>query len=75
MKAAILDIRHLALPKMASVETGRAQQTTLVVLRLFGLDRAPARRCLVCHWHRDADGKLVAPWALDIDPAIARIHA
>jgi hypothetical protein len=67
MTAAILNTRRLALP-----ETVLPQDTTIDLLRLFGLDRAPPRRRLVCHWHRDADGKLVAAWEPEIGSAFAR---
>jgi hypothetical protein len=85
MKAAILNIRYpaqpnTALPKTALAKTTLAttvlpQDTTRDLLRLFGLDRPPTRQCLVCHWQRDANGKLIAAWEPEIDPAIARIRA
>ena len=35
----------------------------------FALDDLPAvRRQLVCHWRRDADGRLVCSWEPDIAP-------
>jgi hypothetical protein len=37
--------------------------------RLFALDDLPAvRRQLVCHWRRDADGRLTCSWEPDIAP-------
>jgi hypothetical protein len=56
MTAAILDIRPAA-PKGAPTD----------FVRLFELDRLPAgRRRLVCHWRRDADGRLACIWEPDI---------
>jgi hypothetical protein len=60
----ILDMRRAA-------EPGVAPSTTPVIdlLRLFALDDLTAvRRQLVCHWHRDAGGRLACTWELDIVP-------
>jgi hypothetical protein len=43
--------------------------TTQDLARLFALDRLPAvRRQLVCHWRRQADGRLACSWEPDIAP-------
>jgi hypothetical protein len=34
--------------------------------RQFGLDQLPARRRLVCYWHRDREGRLAGVWEADI---------
>ena len=60
----ILDIRPAA-------EPGAVQSTTTVIdlVRLLALDAFPAaRRQLVCHWHRAADGRLACTWKPDIVP-------
>jgi hypothetical protein len=62
MTAAILAVRLAAPPGIVS----RNGATTNLV-HLFGLDRLPVgRRQLVCHWHRDADGRLACIWEPDI---------
>jgi hypothetical protein len=35
---------------------------------LFGLDRLSSDRRLVCHWVREADGRLACLWESDIVP-------
>jgi hypothetical protein len=65
MTAANLDVRPAIAPGIV------APSATNLVL-LFALDRIPvSARRLVCHWHRDADGRLVCAWESDItaDPA------
>jgi hypothetical protein len=57
--AAILEFRPAA-PGPVS----RAAATDLV--RLFGLDRLPARRGLCCHWRCGADGRLMCIWQQDL---------
>ena len=43
-----------------------APNATNLVL-LFALDRIPvSTHRLVCHWHRNADGRLVCGWEPDI---------
>jgi hypothetical protein len=32
------------------------------LVELFGLDRLPAERHLVCRWHRGSDGRLACSW-------------
>jgi len=62
MAAAILAVRPAAPPGIVS----RNGATTNLV-RLFGLDRPPVGRPqLVCHWRRDADGRLACIWGPDI---------
>jgi len=64
MTTAILDLRPAARP-----DINRANGDAPDFVRLFALDRAPrARHPLVCHWHRDADGRLACIWEPDIFP-------
>jgi hypothetical protein len=35
---------------------------------LFGLDRLPAERQLVCRWTREVDGRIACHWEPDIVP-------
>ena len=67
MKTAILDIRPANAP-------GRdlRQGDTAELVRLFALDRLPARRPLHCRWRVGADGRLAAIWDPDIGPALQR---
>jgi hypothetical protein len=61
MNATILDIRLAGAAEERNVRRDLA--------RLFALDRLPAERPqLVCHWHRDADGRLAAAWERDVAP-------
>jgi hypothetical protein len=60
----ILATRSAAKPGSVS---SNAAATDLA--RLFALDDPPAvRRQLVCHWRRDADGRLACSWEPDIAP-------
>jgi hypothetical protein len=61
MNAAILDRRPAA--------PGKAQSDSVTtdLVRVFGLDRLPAKGRLVCHWHRDAAGHLACRWELELD--------
>lgn len=34
--------------------------------RLFALDPLPVRRRLICHWQRDADGRLTGVWETEL---------
>jgi hypothetical protein len=62
MTAANLDVRPAIVPGIV------APSTTNLVL-LSSLDRMPvSARQLVCHWHRDTDGRLVCAWEPDISP-------
>jgi hypothetical protein len=54
--------RGAVLPSAAQAELARR----------FGLDRLPVRRRLVCHWHRDRDGRLAGLWEFDIDFVLRR---
>ncbi len=39
------------------------------LILLFALDRIPiSTHRLVCHWHRNADGRLVCAWEPDLSP-------
>jgi hypothetical protein len=42
------------------------------LVRLFGLDRLPVRRPLICHWHRDADGRLACSWEPELGSGAQR---
>jgi hypothetical protein len=68
MTAAILAIRPAAPPGDAA-----PNGATTDTVRLFGLDRLPiGRHPLVCHWLRDADGRLSCIWEPDIVPVPQR---
>ena len=59
MTTANLNVRPAIVPG-----TVAPSATNLVLL--FALDRMPvSARQLVCHWHRDADGRLVCAWEPD----------
>ena len=65
MTAAILNVRSAAAPGTVSPSTVSLRGTKDLV-RLFALDRLPARRPrLVCRWHRDASGRLACTWEAD----------
>ena len=36
------------------------------LVRLFALDRLPVRRQLICHWQRDAAGRLIGVWETEL---------
>ena len=62
MTAAILDPRPAFSP---GTVPSKSEATNLVLL--FALDRLSAARTrLVCHWHRDADGRLACRWERNI---------
>lgn len=62
MTAAILDFRPATEPGIAP-----RNDATIDFVRLLALDRLPpGRRRLVCHWHRDADGRLACVWEPDM---------
>ncbi len=62
MTTAILDARR-------AVTTAQGEFRSDDLVRLLALDRlAETRRVLVCHWHRDADGRLTCTWTPDISP-------
>jgi hypothetical protein len=68
MTAAILDVRPAAAPGIF-----RRKDATSDLVRRFALDRPPTgRRQLVCHWHREADGRLACVWEPDIGAAPCR---
>lgn len=60
MTAAILAVRPAAVPGIVAPK-GAAD-----LERLLALDCPPSGRRLVCHWHRDADGRLACVWEPDI---------
>ena len=70
MNAASLIFRPAAAP--AVVSNAAAQNGTADLVRLFALDRLPARRRLICHWHHDADGRLIAVWEPDLGSCTRR---
>jgi len=62
MTAENLDVRPAIAPGIV------APNATNLVL-LFALEAKPvSAQRLVCHWHRDADGRLVCAWEPDISP-------
>lgn len=61
MNTAILDRRFRIVPGTSS-----PSGTKSTLIRLFALDRLPADRRLVCHWHRNPEGGLACVWELDI---------
>ena len=72
MNAAFPVFRPAAAPGAAIDTTavrGVARSTAGDLVRLFGLDRLPTRRRLICHWHRDAEGRLTAVWEVDVTGA------
>jgi len=65
MTAANLDVRPAVAPGLV------APNATNLIL-LFALEEEPvAAQRLVCHWHRDADGRLVCAWESDTSPDTA----
>jgi hypothetical protein len=66
MNAAILDLR----PAAPGSILPRESQSDLV--RLFALDRLPARPRLCCRWRRGSDGRLACFWEPDLAPASTR---
>ncbi|HEX9523320.1 MAG TPA: hypothetical protein VF949_10140 [Reyranella sp.] len=70
MTAAILNVRSAAAPGTVSLKD------TKDLVRLFALDRLPVDRPrLVCHWHRDADGRLACTWGPDNERPARRFLA
>ena len=65
MTAAILDFRSAAAPG-----TPRDAARQMRVSDPLTAHRQP----LVCHWRRDADGRLVAIWETDAVPTPARLR-
>lgn len=64
MTTAIFDLRPATPP-----DIHHANDRTHGLVRLFALDRAPkASRPLICHWHRDAAGRLACIWEPDTPP-------
>ena len=64
MTTVILDLRPAA-------QSGILYATaTSDFVRLFALDDRlfDGRRALICHWQRDADGRLACVWEPDIPP-------
>jgi hypothetical protein len=58
-----IDIRPAVAPD--SLKTNAA---AIDFVRLFGLDRLSCNRRLVCHWHREVNGRLACLWEPDIVP-------
>jgi hypothetical protein len=42
--------------------------STIDLVALFGLDRLPVGRRLVCRWRRASDGRIACHWESDIVP-------
>jgi hypothetical protein len=42
------------------------------LIGLFKLDRLPSDRRLICHWHREPDGRIACYWEPDIVPIPSR---
>lgn len=65
MTTAILYLRLAARPGIA-----HATEATSDFVRLFALDDclSDGRSPLICHWQRDADGRLACIWEPDIQP-------
>jgi hypothetical protein len=40
--------------------------STVDLVKLFGIDRLPSGRRLVCRWHREPDGRIACHWEPDI---------
>ena len=58
----------LGLADVPAVAPGIALCTAIDLVGLFGLDRLPADRRLVCRWRRAGDGRLACFWEPDIVP-------
>jgi hypothetical protein len=58
----IIDVPAVA-PGIAAVNV-----STIDLVMLFGLDRSPVDRRLVCRWHRGNDGRIACHWEPDIVP-------
>jgi hypothetical protein len=64
MTTVILDLRPATPP-----DIHHANDRTHDFVRLFALERSPkAWRPLICHWYRDAAGRLACIWEPDIPP-------
>jgi len=62
MAAANLDVRPAIAPGLVPLKEAN-------LVDLFVLDTPPmSARRLVCHWRRDAGGRLACAWAPDIGP-------
>jgi hypothetical protein len=62
MTAENLDVRPATAPGVVTPNS-----TNLVLLLALEAKPVSAQR-LVCHWHRDADGRLVCAWESEISP-------
>jgi hypothetical protein len=67
MTAAILDIRPAA---PGILPPPGAARDLAQLFALGGLSQG--RRRLVCHWHRDGDGRLACVWEPDMAPSPQR---
>lgn len=53
----------------AAIQSRIISENRAKLAHLFVLDASPmSARRLVCHWRRDAYGRLACAWAPDIDP-------
>jgi len=71
MNTAFLIFRPAKAPA-AHISDTAVRHSGADLVRLFALDRLPARRRLACHWHRDADGRLIGVWEPDLAVAPRR---
>ena len=71
MNTAFLVFRPAKVPA-ARVSNPAVRRSAADLVRLFALDRLPVRRRLICHWHRDADGRLIGVWEPDLAAAPRR---
>jgi hypothetical protein len=62
MAAANPDVR-------SAIASGIVAPNATNLVLLFALDRIPvSTHRLVCHWHHNADGRLVCAWEPDLSP-------
>jgi hypothetical protein len=64
--AEILEIRPATAPDIVRPRPASATPAGAELVRLFGLDRLPARRPLGCHWQRDPEGRLASFWVAPV---------
>jgi hypothetical protein len=58
----------LGIADVPAVAPDVAIPNTIDLVELFGLDRLPADRRLVCRWHHERDSRLACHWEPDIVP-------
>ena len=67
--AEILEIRPAIAPDVVRPRPAPENRAGAGLVRLFGLDRLPARHQLVRRWRRDRDSRLAAYWEPDVAPS------